>query len=134
MPKKKKPSEVSKPISKQNEAVLKENFLKTHYLPLLCIGILAFALYFQSIFFDYALDDTMVIVKNKFTQQGMNGIGDIFRYESFRGYFGEQKQLIEQKYIRQTRAFRPRRNALFGGGNRNEGAGETEQSGCRAHQ
>ena len=102
MSKKKKPSDIPKSIFKQNEAVLKENtlilkenFLKMHYLPLLCIGILSFALYFQSIFFDYALDDTMVIVKNKFTQQGMDGIGDIFRYESFRGYFGEQKQLIE---------------------------------------
>ena len=123
MSKKKKPSEVSNPILKQNEAilkentlVLKENFLKTNYLPLLCIGILSFALYFQSIFFDYALDDTMVIVKNKFTQQGMDGIGDIFRYESFRGYFGEQKQLIEgDRYRPLSIATFAVEQSLFGG-------------------
>jgi protein O-mannosyl-transferase len=63
--------------------------------PLLILAILAIGLYAQSLSFGYVLDDTMVIEKNQFVQKGFDGIGDIFRFESFRGYFGEQKQLLE---------------------------------------
>ena len=70
-------------------------FLKNNTLSLIVIAALSIAIYAQSIGFDYALDDTMVIVKNQFTKKGISGISDIFRYESFRGYFGEQKQLLE---------------------------------------
>ena len=66
-----------------------------HRLPLLVVGILAFGLYASSLRFGYVLDDAMVIEKNQFVQKGFSGIGDIFRFESFRGYFGEQKQLLE---------------------------------------
>jgi protein O-mannosyl-transferase len=66
-----------------------------HRLPLLVVGVLAIALYVQSLSFGYALDDTMVIEKNQIVQKGFDGITDIFRFESFRGYFGEQKQLLE---------------------------------------
>ncbi len=66
-----------------------------HRLPLLIVGILAFGLYAATLGYGYALDDTMVIEKNQFVQKGFGGIGDIFRFESFRGYFGEQKQLLE---------------------------------------
>jgi protein O-mannosyl-transferase len=66
-----------------------------HRFPLLILGVLAFGLYAASLSFGYALDDTMVIEKNQFVQKGFAGMGDIFRYESFRGYFGEQKQLLE---------------------------------------
>jgi hypothetical protein len=57
--------------------------------------LLTFALYMPSLWGDYVLDDKMVITNNTFTQQGFAGIHDIFAYESFRGYFGEQKNLIE---------------------------------------
>jgi protein O-mannosyl-transferase len=57
--------------------------------------LLTFALYLPSLAGDYVLDDKIVITNNQFTQQGFAGIGDIFSYESFRGYFGEQKNLIE---------------------------------------
>lgn len=73
----------------------KNGFLSTNWLPLLIIAGLSISLYIQTIGFDYALDDTMVIVKNQFTQKGINAISDIFKYESFRGYFGEQKKLLE---------------------------------------
>ncbi len=72
-----------------------KNFLSANRLPLLVIAFLSISLYIQTIRFEYALDDTMVIVKNQFTQRGIDGIGDIFKYESFRGYFGEQKKLLE---------------------------------------
>jgi protein O-mannosyl-transferase len=74
---------------------LTNGFLSANKLPIFVITLLTIVLYIQTIGFDYVLDDTMVIVKNQFTQRGINGIGDIFKYESFRGYFGEQKKLLE---------------------------------------
>jgi protein O-mannosyl-transferase len=58
------------------------------------LGII-FALYAPILWGGYVLDDKIVITDNQFTQQGFSGISDIFTYESFRGYFGEQKNLIE---------------------------------------
>jgi protein O-mannosyl-transferase len=72
-----------------------KNFLQTHWRQLSVISLLALGLYMESVGFDYVLDDTILIVENKFTQKGIKGIGDIFQYESFRGYFGEQKDLVE---------------------------------------
>jgi hypothetical protein len=34
-----------------------------------------------------ALDDTVVLSQNKFTQQGIKGISDIFMYDTFVGNF-----------------------------------------------
>ena len=70
-------------------------FFKENALALALLSVLAIGLYISTVGFDYALDDEMVITGNKFTQRGFDGMGDIFKYESFRGYFGEQKNLIE---------------------------------------
>jgi protein O-mannosyl-transferase len=81
---------------KKNERILFSPFsFRQHRLPILVISILAIGLYLQSTGFDYALDDKMVIVDNKFTQKGLEGIADIFRFESFTGYFGGQTELLE---------------------------------------
>ena len=82
-------------VAKKHSLIQIYGFLKNNTLSLIVIAALSIAIYAQSIGFDYALDDTMVIVKNQFTKKGISGISDIFRYESFRGYFGEQKQLLE---------------------------------------
>jgi protein O-mannosyl-transferase len=68
---------------------------REHRIPLLILALLAFVLYIKTTGFEYALDDKMVLVDNKFTQEGFDGIADIFRYESFRGYFGTQTELLE---------------------------------------
>lgn len=54
----------------------------------------AFLLYGNSLFFGYALDDSIVIRQNQFTTQGIGGIGEIFSYDSFTGFFGVQKTLV----------------------------------------
>ncbi len=90
-----KPKNVAVQASKQIEPSINWAFFKENALILTLLSVLAIGLYISTIRFDYALDDTMVIVENKFTQRGFGGIGDIFKYESFRGYFGEQKNLIE---------------------------------------
>ena len=68
---------------------------RDHWLPLAVLFFFGLILYIQSASFDYVLDDKMVIVQNQFTQKGFDGISDIFKYESFRGFFGEQTDLLE---------------------------------------
>jgi protein O-mannosyl-transferase len=46
----------------------------------------SFILYGNTFFYDYALDDAYVITDNKYTQEGIRGIKDIFSYDSFKGY------------------------------------------------
>jgi protein O-mannosyl-transferase len=115
------PPQYSAPISKSFDPpkqglVEKNAFWKNNILPLIIITALSIGIYAQSIGFDYALDDTMVIVKNQFTQKGISGISDIFRYESFRGYFGEHKQLLEgDRYRPLSIATFAIEQSLFGG-------------------
>ncbi|MEL7159864.1 MAG: tetratricopeptide repeat protein [Bacteroidota bacterium] len=46
-------------------------------------------LYANTLGHDFALDDAITITDNEFVQEGIGGIGDIFRYDTFRGFFGE---------------------------------------------
>ena len=108
----------SKPIT----TVQKPSFFKENALILTILSVFAFALYISTVRFDYALDDTMAITGNKFTQRGFDGIGDIFRYESFRGYFGEQKNLLEgDRYRPLSIATFAAETSLFGKGNKAAG-------------
>lgn len=72
-----------------------ESFWKVNLLSALIIFFLPFALYISSLGFEYVLDDKMVITDNQFTKKGFQGIKEIFTTESFQGYFGEQKNLLE---------------------------------------
>jgi len=64
------------------------------WLPLVFIG-LAFVLYFQCLPYGYVLDDKIVFSENNYTKNGLAGIKDIMTKETFQGYFGEQKDLVE---------------------------------------
>ena len=86
----------------------KKNFFSANWRQISIISLLAFGLYAQSVNFDYVLDDTILIVNNKFTQQGIKGIADIFSFDSFRGYFGP-----EQKYLVEGGRYRPFSIATF---------------------
>jgi tetratricopeptide (TPR) repeat protein len=73
------------------------NFWKTNKLAALILFVLAIALYAYtaSSGFEYALDDQLYITKNDFTKKGLKGIPDILTKESFVGFWGEQKDLLE---------------------------------------
>ena len=58
------------------------------------IVAMAFILYGQTLWFDYALDDSIVIKKNEFTKKGVAGIGDILANDTFVGFFGKKKNLV----------------------------------------
>lgn len=53
----------------------------------LLFTVLGFALYGNTLKNDYALDDAIVIYQNTFTKQGIKGIDDIFKYDSFVGFW-----------------------------------------------
>lgn len=49
--------------------------------------VLAISIYLPTISYDFALDDAIVIYDNDFTKKGLRGIPDLFRYDTFRGFF-----------------------------------------------
>ncbi len=63
------------------------------FLVIFTIG--AFILYGNTISHTYALDDSIVITKNEFTKQGLKGIPDILTNDSFLGFFGKNKSLVQ---------------------------------------
>ena len=58
------------------------------------ILLLAFLFYGQTMWYDYTLDDSIVIKKNEFTKKGVAGIGDILSNDTFVGFFGKKKNLV----------------------------------------
>jgi len=52
-------------------------------------------LYFQSLGFGYVLDDKLVYTENNFVTEGVGGISKLLTTESFTGYFGEEKNLVQ---------------------------------------
>jgi protein O-mannosyl-transferase len=120
--------QAKKPIAAKNQRVNNTNYLfqssfdwigntwQSYKLPLLIIMVFAGLLYAYSATFDYVLDDKIVIQDNKFTQKGFDGIKEIFAYESFRGYFGEQKTLLEgDRYRPLSIATFAAEQSIFGG-------------------
>ncbi len=70
-------------------------FWSSNALPIFILLFLSFAMYLSSLTFDYVLDDKIVLSENNFVKKGFSGIKDIFKTDSFVGYFGEQKKVLE---------------------------------------
>ncbi|MEM6396852.1 MAG: tetratricopeptide repeat protein [Bacteroidota bacterium] len=69
-----------------------------HANPLWCsiaLAVLAFALYANTLGHDFALDDSIVLTSNDLVKQGPSAWGELFGHDSFYGFFGEEKQLVE---------------------------------------
>lgn len=73
------------------ETVTKKNGI---IIPAVFLFFLAVILYANSLSNGYALDDTLMITKNEFTQMGVKGIGKIMSTDAFVGFFGEEKNLL----------------------------------------
>ena len=58
-------------------------FKKSYQLFVLCI--LTFAVYFNTLFNDYALDDKAAVYQNTVTKEGLSGIKDIFTHYYYYG-------------------------------------------------
>ncbi len=62
--------------------------------PVHILIIAVVAVYGNSLFNEYALDDAIVITQNNFVKKGIDGIDEIFTTESFTGFFGFDKKLV----------------------------------------
>jgi protein O-mannosyl-transferase len=71
--------------------------------------LLAFILYGNTLSNGFVLDDSMMITKNRYTQQGFGGISEIFSNHTFKGFF----QLENQETIVEGGRFRPFSIAIF---------------------
>ncbi len=86
-----------KPRTKPTDAGIRfeDRFWSRHWLPAAFLFILAVGLYMSTVNYEFVLDDKIVYSENNFVKKGLAGIPEIFTTESFTGYFGEQRDLIE---------------------------------------
>lgn len=79
---------------KANDVVVHHAVL-SKWLPFLLLFLFGTLLYINTVKNDYAVDDTLVVTQNKFTQQGFAGLKEIFTTDAFEGFFGERgKSLV----------------------------------------
>ncbi len=101
--KKKSSAKSKKPVASKAATLAKKidynwfpkGFWRQHLWAALILLILPFALYLRTTSYTFVLDDKIVYTDNAYVKKGLAGIGDIFSKESFQGYFGEQKDLVE---------------------------------------
>lgn len=70
------------------------NTLRFRYLQAAVIFLFAFLLYANTFNHGYAVDDMIVVQKNKLTQKGFEGIPDIMTTDAFYGFFGEDYKFV----------------------------------------
>ncbi len=94
MSKKKKNSMVQAATSENkqlgDQPITKVNLFKNKGILAFFVFIVSFAIYANSIFNDYALDDVMVYTGNKLVQSGIDGIQELWSKDFLYGYRGFQ--------------------------------------------
>ncbi|MBR4584564.1 MAG: tetratricopeptide repeat protein [Bacteroidales bacterium] len=92
---------------------------KAGIIPIIILAVVSLALYINALRNDYALDDSMVLIRNSFTQDGVSGIGDIFKYDTFTGFwvFNDSthtvEQIVKEKKLLAGGRYRPLSLATF---------------------
>jgi hypothetical protein len=87
--------------------------------PFLVFTVFAFVLYSNTLKNDFALDDAIVITNNQFTQKGTKGIPEIFKYDTFVGFWltsypgKTADQIQEEKKLVAGGRYRPLSLATF---------------------
>lgn len=77
----------------QKETSGKDSWSK-YKIQALAIFLVATLLYINTLQNEYAVDDTIVIVKNTLTTQGFAGIDEIMTTDAFYGFFGENYKFV----------------------------------------
>lgn len=72
---------------------MKNNF-KVNYWPFFIVFI-AFIVYSNTLNHSFVLDDAIVITENEFVKKGIKGIPDIIKNDLFKGFFKENKKLVQ---------------------------------------
>lgn len=60
------------------------------WLPYVIIFAFSFAIYSNTLWNRYAIDDTIVVTDNKYTKKGFGGLKEHFTHDMFEGFFGER--------------------------------------------
>ena len=68
--------------------------LATQNVKMGIIFMISFLIYANTLGHDFTQDDAIVIYENQFVQEGIDGIGKIFKSDSFRGFFGDDKSTL----------------------------------------
>lgn len=68
---------------------------KFFFWPLIIVFTLGFLLYAQTVNYQYALDDKLVITHNYITKKGIKGVPEHLQTDFLVGFFGKQKNLLE---------------------------------------
>ncbi|MBK9016301.1 MAG: tetratricopeptide repeat protein [Saprospiraceae bacterium] len=98
------------------------NFRRNFSILLFVLGA---ALYANTLFFDYAVDDAIVIYDNEFTCKGTAGFGGLLKYDTFRGFFkvegkdklvsgGRYRPLTPLMYATEVQLFAPKKRDVAG--------------------
>ncbi len=74
---------------KQNPSSI-DGFWGNSRLHAICLLLLSFLLYANTLTHDYTQDDAIVIYDNMFTTKGVKGIPGILKYDTFYGFFKEE--------------------------------------------
>lgn len=97
----KAPAKKTKATSPQKKAVkpvqdisLENSFWVNQKMHLLFIFILSSVLYANTLGHQYAVDDSIVILRNEFTKKGFKGMPGIWKHDTFRGFFGGERNLV----------------------------------------
>ncbi len=86
---------------------------KLNFIPIIILAVVSLALYINTLRNDYALDDSMVLIRNSFTQKGLEGVGDIFKYDTFTGFWAYNdttktaEQIANEKKLLTGGRYRP---------------------------
>lgn len=109
-------SKTEKPLKRTYEGF---KLCKSNYIAMLAITVFAFVLYGNTLNHDFVLDDAIVITNNQFTQKGTEGISDIFKYDTFTGFWLSSypgktaEQIQEEKKLVAGGRYRPLSLATF---------------------
>jgi hypothetical protein len=76
------------------EMSLENSFWINQKMHLFLIFILSSVLYANTLGHKYAVDDSIVILRNEFTKKGFKGMPGIWKYDTFRGFFGANRNLV----------------------------------------
>lgn len=106
-------------MSEENSATNRvpwwEKLTRQHQLFIVFIS--SFLLYANTLTHNFTIDDAIVITQNDFTKKGISGIPDLFRYDTFRGFFkveGKDKLVAGGRYRPLTLAMFAVEYQIFG--------------------
>jgi tetratricopeptide (TPR) repeat protein len=88
---KSQPVKISKKLEEPSEM---NSFWVNHQLHLALIFVLSIVLYANTLFNQYAVDDSIVILRNQFTKKGFAGMKGIWGEDTFTGFFGAKRNLV----------------------------------------